>query len=62
MLLFTKLQCRKDYAICGSTNAIGIFDGKTQPKKHLSVKRTFAIRFHYLLMNAVALRPVSESF
>ena len=27
-----------------------------------SVKRTFAIRFRYLLMNAVALRPVSGSF
>ena len=26
------------------------------------VKRTFAIRFRYLLMNAVALRPVSGSF
>ena len=27
-----------------------------------AVKRTFAIRFRYLLMNAVALRPVSGSF
>ena len=25
---------------------------------HRDVKRTFAIRFRYLLMNAVALRPV----
>ena len=35
-----------------------------QAKTHFkrAVKRTFAIHFRYLLMNAVALRPVSGSF
>ena len=32
-----------------------------QIKSTNRVKRTFAIRFRYLLMNAVALRPVSGS-
>jgi uncharacterized phage-associated protein len=34
----------------------------TPPGDIIQVKRTFAIRFRYLLMNAVALRTVSGSF
>ena len=30
-------------------------------REHFRVKRTFAIRSRYLLMNAVALRPVSKN-
>ena len=38
------------------------YRGGSHLPSDIFVKRTFAIRFRYLLMNAVALRPVSESF
>ncbi len=38
------------------------YRGESHLPSDIFVKRTFAIRFRCLLMNAVALRPVSGSF
>ncbi len=52
-------------AVCGRMlfcRKIGRMDSRTEKAFYFRVKRTFAIRFRYLLMNAVALRTVSGSF